>query len=132
MRTAAALTLTLALALGACSGDPAPTTAPADTSDDADAGAAGRSLGFVGNDDIAWAETSKSTVAGTTEITLDCGEAVNHGLAIEGVQGGGELTACEPGGTGAATVELEAGDYTYFCTVPGHRDAGMEGELTVE
>lgn len=126
MRAAAALTMILALALGACSSDPAPTEtateAPADT---------GGSLTFVGTDEIAWTETTKSTAPGTTEATIQCGEAVNHGLAIEGVQGGEELAACEPGGTGSTTIELEAGDYTFFCTVPGHRDAGMEGTLRV-
>lgn len=132
VRAAAALTITLALALGACSGDPAPTETTAGApADDGGDGAAGGSLTFVGTDDIAWTETSKSTAPGPTEVTIECGEGVNHGLAIEGVRGGEELTACEPGGTGSATIELAAGDYTFFCTVPGHRDAGMEGTLTV-
>jgi uncharacterized cupredoxin-like copper-binding protein len=36
------------------------------------------------------------------------------------------------GGTKTLSVELKPGTYKYFCTVPGHRMAGMEGTLTVK
>jgi uncharacterized cupredoxin-like copper-binding protein len=36
------------------------------------------------------------------------------------------------GGTSEVDVDLKAGDYTFYCSVPGHREGGMEGKLTVK
>jgi uncharacterized cupredoxin-like copper-binding protein len=35
------------------------------------------------------------------------------------------------GGSKTLTLTLKPGSYTFYCTVPGHRAAGMEGKLTV-
>jgi plastocyanin len=35
------------------------------------------------------------------------------------------------GGSKTLTLNLKAGTYTFYCSVPGHRQAGMEGTLTV-
>jgi plastocyanin len=59
---------------------------------------------------------------------------VAHSIAIEDPNGQ-ELDAgdiVQQGGTSTATADVKPGDYTYFCTVPGHREAGMEGTLTVK
>jgi plastocyanin len=36
------------------------------------------------------------------------------------------------GGSTTATVNLKPGNYTFFCSVPGHEEAGMKGTLTVK
>ena len=43
-----------------------------------------------------------------------------------------KLEVSRGGDTDDGTIELEAGDYVFYCDVPGHRAAGMEGTLTVE
>jgi uncharacterized cupredoxin-like copper-binding protein len=37
-----------------------------------------------------------------------------------------------PGESVTLTVNLPAGSYTFFCTIPGHRPAGMVGTLIVQ
>ena len=48
-------------------------------------------------------------------------------------EGAAEVAGIPPGGS--ATVEFvaeKAGEYTFYCPVPGHREKGMEGKLIVE
>jgi plastocyanin len=79
--------------------------------------------------------TSKSATASAGKVTLDFtnGQPLSHDVAIEDssgeVVGQTELIA---EGSDSSVVELKPGTYTYFCTVPGHREAGMEGTLTVK
>ena len=58
--------------------------------------------------------------------------SVPHNMTIEdssGKQVG--ATATFSGGSKSFTVDLKPGKYTFFCSVPGHREAGMQGTLTV-
>jgi uncharacterized cupredoxin-like copper-binding protein len=38
----------------------------------------------------------------------------------------------QPGQTQTVTVNAPAGDYYFYCNVPGHEEAGMHGTLTVQ
>ena len=55
-----------------------------------------------------------------------------HNIAIEGpgVREVGRVVT--NGGVSEVTARVRAGEYAFFCTVPGHREGGMEGTLTVE
>lgn len=71
-----------------------------------------------------------TAAAGTVTVELTAGDAVEHTFVVEEA-GDQQVVAADAGSTSAGTIELEAGTYTFYCDVPGHRDAGMEGTLEV-
>ena len=83
--------------------------------------------------DLAFDQKDVSAKAGTVTIDFDNKQAIPHDVTVEdssGMQLGG--TDLVSSGTANATVDLQSGSYTFFCSVPGHREAGMEGTLTVK
>ena len=67
--------------------------------------------------------------AETLEITLLNEGLILHNLEIEGVDG--FVLEVEAGESAAGEISLPAGTYFYFCSIPGHREVGMEGRLTI-
>ena len=53
------------------------------------------------------------------DVSLDGGGVDEHGKVVDG------------GATSTVTATLKPGTYSFYCSVPGHRQAGMEGPLTV-
>jgi plastocyanin len=66
-----------------------------------------------------------------TELTLVNKGVVEHDIVVEELDDR-ELVFANAGETVTETVSVPAGTYTYYCSIPGHRSAGMEGTLTVE
>ena len=57
---------------------------------------------------------------------------VDHNIALEGNGVDEKGPVVKGGGVSKIEVQLEAGTYTFYCSVPGHREGGMVGELKVE
>jgi plastocyanin len=86
-----------------------------------------------GGSTLAYDQKSASAKAGSVTINFDNKEPLQHDVAVADSSGKvlGQ-TDLVSSGTANATVDLTAGTYTFYCTVPGHRQAGMEGTLTVK
>ncbi len=80
--------------------------------------------------DIGFREKALTAAPGETEITY-LNEGAPHTLVIEGVAGF-KLEVDKKGDVDKGVVELDAGAFTYFCDLPGHRGSGMQGTLTVQ
>ncbi|MEX0657601.1 MAG: plastocyanin/azurin family copper-binding protein [Egibacteraceae bacterium] len=81
--------------------------------------------------DIDFEQAPETGEAGEVTFFLDNQGAALHDVTVE--EAGDTLVVEADGGeTGTGTLELAAGAYTYYCSVPGHRAAGMEGTLEVQ
>lgn len=71
--------------------------------------------------------------AGSVTIAFTNSAPLGHNLTIQQGTSGAVIGATPTfqGGTKTLKVQLKPGTYTFFCSVPGHRDGGMQGTLTV-
>jgi plastocyanin len=76
-------------------------------------------------------KTSLEAPAGSITIEFENPSGLPHNVKLEGSGVDGEGTDTINSGSTSVTLELEAGEYTFYCSVDGHRDAGMEGKLVV-
>jgi plastocyanin len=80
--------------------------------------------------DIDYSAAPSELAAGAVEVELVNEGATEHNVTFEGVNDDQPVVEAAGGETATGSVELEAGDYTYFCSVPGHEQL-MRGEVTV-
>ena len=138
-RTITVLVLAAAF-LGGCGGDdavaPAATQEPTaeQTQEPADdgGGGGGETVEVASPEDggLSFEPAELTAPAGEVTFTYDNPSMVPHAFDIEGVEGAATDTITQS--DASVTVTLEAGEYTFYCPVGNHRQAGMEGTLTVE
>ena len=120
------------LLLGACGGD-----------DDDSGGSGGSAETVTPTDgkvtiearDVKFDVKTINTTPGDLEITLVEKGNLEHTLVVEDADGttvGGKLAVSGSGDTDTGTYPLEAGEYVFFCDIPGHRGQGMEGTIVVK
>lgn len=82
---------------------------------------------------LAYTTATATAKAGKVTIDFTNPQPLSHDVAIEDPSGKTVAkTEVIAEGSDSAVAELEPGEYTFYCSVPGHREAGMEGTLTVK
>jgi len=137
MRTIAVLVAALALALAGCGGsdnkNAGSNTSGSSSSSSSSSGGGGQQLALAAPADgsLKFDKKTLTAKAGKVTINLDNPASVPHAVEVEGngvEQKSDEVT----NGKTSVTVDLKPGKYEFYCPVPGHKEAGMEGTLTVQ
>lgn len=98
-------------------------------------GGAGGALSLSANSEGQLAYSTKSLSAKAGKVTIDFSNSapLSHNVTIE--SSSGSVVGSTPtfqGGSKTLSLSLKPGTYKFFCSVPGHRQAGMEGTLVVK
>ena len=140
-----AVVLTIPLTLAACGGDDDDeTTAASDTTtteetttedtttEAATGGGGGGETVDISEVEFAIEPKEVTTKAGEVTFAIANDGSVPHNLEVEG-NGIEEVSKTIEGGQKTdLTVNLEPGEYEMYCAIPGHREQGMEGTVTVQ
>lgn len=78
---------------------------------------------------LAYVANQASAPPGPLSVESPNESATPHNIVIDD-KGDGEVV--QNGGVSKFSAEFAAGEFAFYCSVPGHREAGMEGKLTVK
>jgi plastocyanin len=108
------------------------TPAPASTGANA-TGQTSLSLAADPGGQLKFDTTSLSAKAGKVSIAFANMAPVPHNVTV--ASAAGAVVGATPtfqGSSKTLSLNLKPGTYKFYCSVPGHRQAGMEGTLTVQ
>ena len=84
-------------------------------------------------DELMFNTNQLTAKAGDVTVDFTNDSALSHNVVL--IDSANKVLGQTPtfdGGTKSFNVTLKPGTYTYYCSVPGHREAGMQGTLTVK
>jgi plastocyanin len=121
-------------AASASGGSATSTSSSTGTSGGAAASGGEQSIAADPSGQLAYTKKTLTAKAGTVKIAFTNKSPLSHNLTIQKGTNGAVVGATPTfdGGTKVLSVKLAPGTYTFFCSVPGHRMAGMVGTLTVK
>jgi uncharacterized cupredoxin-like copper-binding protein len=97
----------------------------------ADPALAGAEAHVVTAEDLTFVEAPEEVPSGELVVELRNAGNLEHDFTI--VELDDEVVAAaQPGQAVRGAIDLPRGTYTYYCSIPGHREAGMEGALIAE
>ncbi len=113
------------------SASPSPSASPVATPATTETAAAGGATTVAVTAGDLFFDPKEFTIAANTDVqlTLTNNGALAHDWAVR--DQAPKTSLLNPGGSETITVNLPAGSYQFYCTVPGHAEAGMVGTLTV-
>jgi plastocyanin len=78
---------------------------------------------------LAFVTNQATATKGKVTVKMANKSGTQHDIVIDG-KGAGKIVA--NGGVSSFSATFAPGSYTFYCSVPGHRAAGMQGKLTVK
>jgi plastocyanin len=98
-------------------------------------GPSGQALALEANPEGQLKYNTTSLTAKAGKVSIDFANMSPEGHNVTVASASGSVVGSTPtfqGGSKTLTLNLKPGTYKFFCTVPGHRMAGMEGTLKVQ
>jgi plastocyanin len=86
------------------------------------------------NGQLSYVPSKLTAKPGNLTIEFTNPQGLAHDITVENSSGKklGESEQIMESSTTLVLTNMKPGTYHYFCSVPGHREAGMEGTLTVK
>jgi uncharacterized cupredoxin-like copper-binding protein len=80
---------------------------------------------------FSFTKTTATAKAGVITLEAKNPQSVMHDISIKGTGVSEQGNQVSNGGTSTVTATVTPGTYVFYCSVPGHEQAGMKGVLTV-